>query len=385
MDDDEDLSDDERMQICEICQIERFYILKHLKESKECKEKYSSEGLNKLKKIARKRRNMRRRGRYNSASESKRKKESYDAAKVSERNKKYWEKNKAELKKKMLAKYHHKFQRYKVSMNTAPTGEFLMRSTLLLKHFDLRDGPNYHCICCSKLKYEDGVTDANELQTHVEKHVIEKYVHVQDSSPENSWICHNCFWHLKYYETKPNSDPFAPFCLPKHRHDFRTFNLRCPELSILFSVFTLQKMPQQLLKTFKEMKHAQVVDNRQYPDSEKTPDFDYKTKCYGFLLTFGDWNNPEEEESPFHLFKHCLCYLEVSSNGTVSFELANKKPKSFDASIWMQKKVELGYLAIKEIKPALELMDCADTEQEKNYLNQNGFDDLAFLYEWEKI
>ena len=47
---------------------------------------------------------MRRRGRYNSASESKRKKESYDAAKVSERNKKYWEKNKSELKKKMLAR-----------------------------------------------------------------------------------------------------------------------------------------------------------------------------------------------------------------------------------------------------------------------------------------
>ena len=378
--DEDELSDDERMQICEVCQLERFYILKHLKASKECKEKYSSEGLKTLHEIARKRRNARRRGRYNPASESKRKKERYDATKVSERNKKYWEKNKPQLTEKMLKKYHHEREKLKVSMNPDKSGTILMRSTLVLKHFDLKEGPIYPCLCCSGMNYEEGVTKVTEFNDYVANDALEKYADLEE---ENAMICHNCFWHLKYYNRKANvtQDSVAPFCLPKRR-DY--FNRRCPELAILFSTFTLQKMPDKLLKSSKDTKHAQVIDYRHTDcNKSKWSNDKFKTFCHGFLLAFGEWKRPEDIENPFHPFKYCLCYLKVLSDGNVSFTLAKTKPDTYDASIWMQKFEDLGYLEVREITPALELMKCNGTEEEKNYLIQKGFNDLVFLYDWE--
>ena len=107
---------------------------------------------------------------------------------------------------------------------------------------------------------------------------------------------------------------------------------------------------------------------------------DFKTGCHEFLLAFGEWENPVDEKNPFHLFKYCLCYLKISPSGEVNFVLAKTKPTEFDASIWMQKKEDLGYLNIGEIEPALKLFECANTEKEKTFLNQEGFHELAFLY-----
>ena len=282
----------------------------------------------------------------------------------------------------MLQKYHHRFERLKVSMNPDKQGTLLMRSTLILKHFDLKEGPIYLCVSCSKMKYEEGVTKAIEFNAYVSNDALENYV---DDTKADSWICHNCFWHLKYYNTKPNipSDPIAPFCLPKKR-DY--FERKCPELAILFSAFTLQKMPKQLLKSSKDTKHAQIIDYRHTDcNKSKWSNEKFKIFCHGFLLTFGEWKSPEETENPFHPFKYCLCYLEVLPNGNVSFKLARTKPDTYDASVWMQRKEDLGYLEVREISPALELMQCTGTEEEKHYLTQKGFDDLVFLYEWEKI
>ena len=371
--DEEDISDDEKMQTCEICQNESFYILKHLKESKECKEKYSPEGLKSLHEIARKRRNVRRRARYDPASESKRKKEAYDAAKMSKRNKKNYEKNKS----KILQTSQHKRDKFKVSMNPEKSGTYLMKVTLMLKQFDLKEGPIYLCICCGGLKYHEGVSDAR-----LEKEVFEKYVNFPKD--QEIWICHNCFWHLKYYKTRPtipsNLVQFAPFCLPKGRG-----RRRSPDYAILYSAFTLQKMPLQILKSCKDTRHAQVIDNIQFDEYQKYcyRKLDFKIKCHEFLLAFGEWTRSEERENPFHVFKYCLCYLKIQTNGEVDFVMSPTKPNHYDASIWFQDWYNYKDLVnATEIKLALKLMSCTNPEQEKQYLLKEGYDDLVFLYDW---
>ena len=59
------------------------------------------------------------------------------------------------------------------------------------------------------------------------------------------------------------------------------------------------------------------------------------------------------------------------------------KPNHYDASIWFQDWYNYKDLVnATEIKLALKLMYCTNREQEKQYLLDEGFDDLVFLYDW---
>ena len=365
------------LQTCDICKRPFLYVLKHLEKSQECKEMYSDEKINVLKEKSRQRRNMIRRANHDPESESKRKKESYNAEKASKRSKRYWEEHRKELIKKRLEKYHHQRKRQKVEMRPTKIGTILLRSILILKHFDLHDGAIYPCICCEQLNYEEGVIEALDLEKHVEKEALERHTKESEEKKifEKYWICHNCFWHLKYYKMRPTIFPisFAPLSIPKHRNYFRR---RCPELAILFSMISLKNISKEALQSAKTSKLATIIDHRQFTDINE----DYKTSSHGFLLTFGEWENPLEETNPFHPFKHCLCYLEITSHGKVNFVLAKTKPNHFDAAVWMQKKEDLSFLNIGEIQPALKLLECPNTDDEKLFLKQEGFDDLAFLY-----
>ena len=373
------------LQTCDICKRPFLYVLKHLEKSQECKEMYSDEKINVLKEKSRQRRNMIRRANHDPESESKRKKESYNAEKASKRSKRYWEEHRKELIKKRLEKYHHQRKRQKVEMRPTKIGTILLRSILILKHFDLHDGAIYPCICCEQLNYEEGVIEANDLEKHIEKEYLERHTNESEEKKifEKHWICHNCFWHLKYYKMRPTIFPisFAPLSIPKHRDYLDHFDRRrCPELAILFSIISLKNISKEALDSAKTSKLATIIDHRQFTDINKNYVKDFKTSSHGFLLTFGEWENPLEETNPFHSFKHCLCYLEVTSPNNVNFVLAKTKPHHFDAAVWMQKKEDLSFLNIREIQPALKLLECPDTDNEKLFLKQEGFDDLAFLY-----
>ena len=369
------------IETCDICKRPFLYVLKHLEKSPECKEMYSDEKINELKEKSRQRRNMIRRANYDPKSESKRKKESYNAEKASKRSKQYWREHRKELIKKRLEKYHHQRKRQKVVMTPMKIGTILLRSILILKHYDLLDGAIYPCICCEQLNYEEGVIEADDLEKHIEKEDLERHTKESEEKKifEKYWICHNCFWHLKYYKKRPTIFPisFAPLSIPKHRIYFRR---RSPELAILFSMISLQNISKDALESAKISKLATIIDHRQFTDIDKKYVKDFKASSHEFLLTFGEWENPLDETNPFHSFKHCLCYLEVVSPGKVNFVLATSKPYHFDAAVWMQKKEDLLYLNIGEIQPALKLLECSNTDKEKLFLRQEGFDDLAFLY-----
>ena len=366
---------------CKVCSNPYQSLIQHLNKKERCKRRYSVQELDHLKEQSRKRASLKNklwkqenkdlRAGHNSTYYEK------NRSVIAENRKIKYQINKEEENMNRLEKYHHQRKRQKVEMNAMKIGTILLRSILILKHYDLLDGAIYPCICCEQLNYEEGVIEAHDLEKHVEKETLERHTKESEEKKifEKYWICHNCFWHLKYYKMRPTIFPisFAPLSIPKHRNYFRK---RCPELAILFSMISLKNISKEALQSAKTSKLATIIDHRQFTDINE----DYKTSSHGFLLTFGEWENPLEETNPFHPFKHCLCYLEITSHGKVNFVLAKTKPNHFDAAVWMQKKEDLSFLNIGEIQPALKLLECPNTDDEKLFLKQEGFDDLAFLY-----